>query len=64
MIKAMVESSQNPERLEGARLLVQLGRYQQAIPILREIAPGPSTGERARAEALLNEATQADADRP
>ncbi len=53
MIKAMVESSQNAERLEGARLLVQLGRSEQAVPILREIATRGSNEDRSQADELL-----------
>ena len=53
MIKAMMESSQNVERLEGARLLVQLGRSEQAVPVLREIATRGSKEDRTQADELL-----------
>jgi hypothetical protein len=53
MIAAMVESSQNAERLEGARLLVQLGRSEQAGPVLREIARRGSKEDSAEADELL-----------
>ena len=53
MIKAMVESSQNVERLEAARPLVQLGRSEQAVPVLREIAMRGSKEDRTQADELL-----------
>ena len=64
MIKAMLESLHNSERLEGARLLVQLGQSEQAITVLQEIATRGSNADRAKAHTLLYEATQADPDRP
>jgi hypothetical protein len=76
MITAMVDSSQNAERLEGARLLVQLGRSEQAVRILREIAARGSKEDRSHVDELLkwdrargdvllrDKATHADPDRP
>lgn len=64
MIKTMLDSLQDSERLEGARLLVQLGQSEQAVPVLQEIATRGSKEDRTRADALLHEATQAGPDRP
>ena len=64
MIKAMASSSQNAERLEGARLLVHFGRSEGAIPVLRELAAHGSAEERARAQTLLHEALHGTEDIP
>jgi HEAT repeat protein len=53
MIEVTIKSMQNAERLEGAQLLVQLGRFEQAGPVLREIAARGSNEDRAKADALL-----------
>jgi HEAT repeat protein len=64
MTRAMLKSSHNSERLEGARLLVQLGQAEQAIPVLEEIATHGSNADRAQAHTLIYNATQAEPDRP
>jgi hypothetical protein len=65
MIEVTIKSMQNAERLEGAQLLVQLGRFEQAGPVLREIAARGSNEDRAKADALLKWArARADALRP
>jgi hypothetical protein len=60
----MLESLHNSERLEGARLLVQLGQAEQAIPVLEEIATLGSNADRAQAHTLIYKATQAEPDQP
>jgi hypothetical protein len=65
MIMAMVKSPQSAERLEGSRMLIHLGRPQQAVPVLQEIADRGSKEDRARADVLLlYGAMPADRDRP
>ena len=53
MIEVMLKSSAEPERLEGATLLAETGRSEQAILVLREIATRGSKEHRSRAEDLL-----------
>jgi HEAT repeat protein len=65
MIEVMLKSLHNAERFEGAQLLVQLGRFEQAGPVLREIAARGSNEDRAQADALVKWArARADALRP
>jgi HEAT repeat protein len=63
MMKAMLGSLHDSERLEGARLLVQFGQAEQAIPVLEEIATHGSNADRAQAHTLIYKATQAEPDR-
>jgi HEAT repeat protein len=53
LIDAMLKSSHDEERLEGAFHLLELGRSEQAAPILREIATRGSKVDRARADDLM-----------
>jgi HEAT repeat protein len=53
VIDAMLKSSHDAERLEGAFHLLELGRSEQAAPILREIAIRGSKADRARADDLM-----------
>jgi HEAT repeat protein len=53
VIDAMLKSSHDEERLEGAFHLLELGRSEQAAPILREIATRGSKVDRARADDLM-----------
>jgi hypothetical protein len=65
LIMAMVKSPQSAERLEGSRMLIQLGRPQQAVPVLHEIADRGSKEDRTQADVLLEYAAMPDGrDRP